>query len=199
MHFCCDLCFNYCSIHRGRDKMAAICRRHFEMHFLEWHLLNFDQYWIVICSPWTNIQYPIIGSDHGLMLIRQQTIIWINDDLYIYVSIGFNELIYLCTWILNDIVLHLVLKSANSHMNICMHWSHPSKMFLKPKHHNIYLLPQLYEILQTGLFGAKFHNGWIPEKAEMGKRDFMTSDFHKDFRQTDFLPGYDLECLGALF
>ena len=29
-------------IHWGRDKMAAISRRHFQMYFLEWKCINFD-------------------------------------------------------------------------------------------------------------------------------------------------------------
>ena len=28
--------------HWGRDKMAAVSRRHFQMHFLEWKCINFD-------------------------------------------------------------------------------------------------------------------------------------------------------------
>ena len=34
----------------GREKMAAISRRHFEIDFLEWNFMNFDYVWIEVCS-----------------------------------------------------------------------------------------------------------------------------------------------------
>ena len=51
--------------------------------------------------PWSlflKVQYSSIGSDDGLVLTRWQAIIWTNDyyitDIYIYIymSLGFNEL-----------------------------------------------------------------------------------------------------------
>ena len=46
------------------------------MHFLEWELLYFDNF-IEICSQVLNEHYSSIGSDYGLVLVRQQAIIWI--------------------------------------------------------------------------------------------------------------------------
>ena len=43
-------------------------------------LLHFDANLIEICSPGSNQQYFSTGSDSGLALIRQQAIIWTNDD-----------------------------------------------------------------------------------------------------------------------
>ena len=36
--------------HWGRDKMAAISRRHFQIYFLEWKCMNFDWDFTEICS-----------------------------------------------------------------------------------------------------------------------------------------------------
>ena len=59
--------------------MAAIYRRHFEMGFLEWKYMNFDQNFIEICSYGPNLQYSIIGSDNGLPPTKRQAIIWTID------------------------------------------------------------------------------------------------------------------------
>ena len=49
---------------------------------------------IRICSLGSNWTYKSIGSDNGLMLNRQQAIIWTNDMFYwcMYVSLGLNQL-----------------------------------------------------------------------------------------------------------
>ena len=46
------------------------------MHFHEWKLLHFDEDFTEICSPRSNQQYSIIGSDNGLAPIRRQSIIF---------------------------------------------------------------------------------------------------------------------------
>ena len=51
------------------------------MHFLEWKLLYFDENFIEISSLGSNQQYSIIGSDNGLVQVRQQAITWTNDGL----------------------------------------------------------------------------------------------------------------------
>ena len=67
--------------HWGQDKMAANCRRHFQTHFLEWKLLYFDSDFTEIYFQGSNLKYASIGSKKGLVLIRQQAIIWTNDSL----------------------------------------------------------------------------------------------------------------------
>ena len=59
-----------------------------------WKLLNFEWYFIEICSLGSNWQY-IIGSDNDLAPNRQQVFIWTNDCLVywcIYVPLSLNEL-----------------------------------------------------------------------------------------------------------
>ena len=51
------------------------------MHFLEWKLLYFDSYFIEIYSQGSNFQYASIGSDNGMMLNKQQVIIWTKGGL----------------------------------------------------------------------------------------------------------------------
>ena len=41
--------------------------------------MNFDKYFIEVCSEGSNQQYSSIGSDNGPALTRQQAIIWTND------------------------------------------------------------------------------------------------------------------------
>ena len=49
------------------------------MYFLQWKPLNFIQNFTEICSWGPNCQYGSIGSDNGLVPMRQQAIIWTND------------------------------------------------------------------------------------------------------------------------
>ena len=44
---------------------------------------NIDEYFIEVCSFWSNWQYSSIGSDNCLALTRRQAIIWTNDDKFI--------------------------------------------------------------------------------------------------------------------
>ena len=70
-------------------------RRHFQGHFHEWELLNFNHNLTEICSLGSNSKYGSIGPDNGLAPNRRQAIIWTNDDLgywRIYASLGLNEL-----------------------------------------------------------------------------------------------------------
>ena len=63
-------------------KWTTFCRQHFQMHFLEWKLFNFDQYFTAGCSWGSNLQYSIIGSDNGLAPTRRQAIIWTKDGQF---------------------------------------------------------------------------------------------------------------------
>ena len=51
------------------------------MHFLEWKFLYFDENVTEIFSPGFNQYYSSIDSDNGLVLARQQAIIWTNDGI----------------------------------------------------------------------------------------------------------------------
>ena len=59
--------------------------RHFPDDIFKCILLNenciFIKNVIEICSQGSNLQYPSIASDNGLLLVRRQAIIWINDGL----------------------------------------------------------------------------------------------------------------------
>ena len=50
----------------------------FQVHFLEWKLLNFKWNFTEACSLGSNWQYGSIGSENGLAPNRRQTIIWSN-------------------------------------------------------------------------------------------------------------------------
>ena len=66
------------------------------MHFLEPKLLYFDENFIEICFPVSNLQYTSIVSDNGLVPVRRHAIDWSKDGLIqrrIYASLGLNELI----------------------------------------------------------------------------------------------------------
>ena len=79
----------------GQDKMAVICKQHFQIHFLYWNLMDFYSNFIEICSQGPNKQWDSIGSDNGLALNRWQAIIWTNDGLIwwpIYALFGLDEL-----------------------------------------------------------------------------------------------------------
>ena len=53
----------------------------FQVHFLEWKLLNFKGNFTEIFSLGFNWQYGSIGSNNALAPNRRQVIIWTNDDL----------------------------------------------------------------------------------------------------------------------
>ena len=65
---------NDCLTYWGQDKMAAISRRHFQMHFLEWKGMNFKE-------DFPQVQLMIFsnGSDNGLAPAWWQAIIWPSD------------------------------------------------------------------------------------------------------------------------
>ena len=78
-------------------KWPPFRRRHFQMRFREWKVLYFDYNVTEVCSSWCNWQYPSVGLDTGLALIRRQAIIWTNVDLMhwrIYAALGVDELIH---------------------------------------------------------------------------------------------------------
>ena len=52
------------------------------MHFLEYKCINFDYDFTAVCSQESNEQYSSTGSDNGLASIRQQAIIWTNDEKF---------------------------------------------------------------------------------------------------------------------
>ena len=59
-------------------KMAAISRRHFQMHFHEWKVLYSDSKFIEVCSYGSKWQEVSVGSGNGLAPNRRQAIIWTN-------------------------------------------------------------------------------------------------------------------------
>ena len=65
----------------AETKWPPCSRRHFQMYFLYWKFLYFDENFNEMRSPWSNQQYSIIGSDNGLAPVRRQAIIWTNDGL----------------------------------------------------------------------------------------------------------------------
>ena len=74
--------------------------RHFADDIFKCIFMN-ENFWILklnfteICSLGCNWQYGGIGSDNGLVQIRQQDIIWSNDGMFywhLYASLGLNEL-----------------------------------------------------------------------------------------------------------
>ena len=83
------------SIHKAMSYFLTHWGWHFQVHFLEWLILNFKTNFIEICSFGSNWQYGGIGADNGLALNRRQAIIWTNVDMLywrIYASLGLNEL-----------------------------------------------------------------------------------------------------------
>ena len=82
-------------IHWRRDECPPVRRRYFEIHFLEWKLLNFRWHFIEICSLGFNWQYIFIGSHTGLAPNRRQAIIWTNVSLvywHMYATVSLNGL-----------------------------------------------------------------------------------------------------------
>ena len=68
--------------HNAADKKwAPFGRRQFQMHSLEWKCLNFGYKFTEVCSQGTNWQNTSTDSDNGLVLNRQQAIIWTNGGL----------------------------------------------------------------------------------------------------------------------
>ena len=69
--------------HKGQDKTKwpPFRRRNFQVHFLEWKLLNFEFNFTEICSLWSNRQYGSTDSDNRLVPNRWQAIIWTHDAL----------------------------------------------------------------------------------------------------------------------
>ena len=74
-------------------KQTPFCRRHFQVHFLEWKCIDFDQNFTEIYSQGFNQQHYGNGSDNGLLFGQHQAIIWTNDDYFtdIYASLSLNE------------------------------------------------------------------------------------------------------------
>ena len=67
--------------------MVAILATAFQIRYLEWKYLYFDQNFITICSQGSDELLVSIGSDNGLTLYnsltlnRRQAITWIIDGL----------------------------------------------------------------------------------------------------------------------
>ena len=70
--------------HWGWDKMAAIFQTTFSnvLSSLERKCINFDKISLFCLLPRVPYKYPSIGSDNGLVPIRQQAIIWTNDGKF---------------------------------------------------------------------------------------------------------------------
>ena len=66
----------------GRDKWPPFHRRNFQMHFLEWKLLNFKWYYIVMCY----MCYVIKSSDNGMAPNKRHAIIWANDGVVYWLT-----------------------------------------------------------------------------------------------------------------
>ena len=78
--------------HWGRGKIAAICRRHFQMHFPEWKYMNFDSNFIELkFQLFLRIQLTIFQHWSGLWLGAGQVT---SHYLITDVSLSFNELIH---------------------------------------------------------------------------------------------------------
>ena len=83
--------------HLGRDKIATILQTTFLNAFSWIKILEFRFHlnFIEVCSLGSNWQQVSIGSDNGLVLNRQQTIIWTKSESvqwHIYGSPSLNEL-----------------------------------------------------------------------------------------------------------
>ena len=82
---------------KAKKKWLLFRRQHFQMHFLEWKLLNFEQDFTKICSLVSNWQYVSIGSDNGLASNRCQAIIWSNVCM-LYWHICITQLQWVNIW-----------------------------------------------------------------------------------------------------
>ena len=82
---------------KAKKKWLLFGRQHFQMHFLEWKLLNFEQDFTKICSLVSNWQYVSIGSDNGLASNRCQAIIWSNVCM-LYWHICITQLQWVNIW-----------------------------------------------------------------------------------------------------
>ena len=83
------------STHWGRDKMDAIFQTTFSKAFSWMKMYEFQLrfHWSLFLR--VQLTTSRIGSGNGLVTVRRQAIIWIDDGLFhwcIYVSLGFNEL-----------------------------------------------------------------------------------------------------------
>ena len=77
-----------------RQDGRRFCRRHFQLHFIQWKCLNFKWNFIEICSLGYRWQFCSIVSDNGLAPNRRQAIIWSNADpihWHIYAALGGDE------------------------------------------------------------------------------------------------------------
>ena len=72
--------YDYVNILRP-GKVVAFHWRHFQVHFLEQNLLNFNYNFTEICSLWSNWQNGIIGSENWFAPDSRQAILWTNDGL----------------------------------------------------------------------------------------------------------------------
>ena len=60
-------------------KWTPFRRRHFQMHFVEWKCINFDEDLNEVYSYGINQRYSSMGSANDLALARRQAIIWTID------------------------------------------------------------------------------------------------------------------------
>ena len=63
----------------GHTKWSPLCRRHVEIHFLDWNIYCFRLKFHKHC--FLEVSIPSIGSGNGSASIRRQAIIWTNDGL----------------------------------------------------------------------------------------------------------------------
>ena len=89
------MCWQISSHCEAETKWPPFHRRYFQMHFLEWKILNFKRNVTEICSLGSNWKYGSIGLDNGLAPKRRQAIIWSNVCMFywhIYATLFLNEL-----------------------------------------------------------------------------------------------------------
>ena len=87
-----------------RQDGRRFCRRHFQLHFIQWKCLNFKWNFIEICSLGSSWQYGSMVSDNGLAPNRRQAIIWSNADpihWHIYAALVGDELSIIWSLILS--------------------------------------------------------------------------------------------------
>ena len=63
--------------------LLTLSRRHIQIYFLEWKVLNFKYNSIKMCSLGSNWEYVSISSDNGLAPNRHQAITWTNADSFL--------------------------------------------------------------------------------------------------------------------
>ena len=113
--------------HWCRDKMATNLKATIWNPFPCIKLWYLDSNFTEICSQGPNLHQGSIGSDNGLVLNRQQYIIWINDGLIhwcIYATLSLNVFKYIDSLVQdcsNSIANTLELLQSSTKPSTCLH------------------------------------------------------------------------------